>query len=667
MNKFKITFPMLCYVVILALGFTAYSNSFTVPFQFDDALYISENPLITNPDFFTEPSKFCEKAKLSEENKNRCSTLKRRFVGQVTFALNYRLHHMQVHGYHAVNLIIHLINAILLFIFVRLVLRIPFFSETVTPRTENLTALLTSLIFVSHPVQTQAVTYIAQRFTSLVTLFYLLSFVGYARWRTGRTGAWRIAFYAISLISSVLAMWTKEIAFTLPVMLVLFEFMFFEGAEKRRVLHLVPFLLTMVIIPMNLIEYVQPFSDFPGDAGNWKVLTDISRWDYLLTQFTVIATYIRLIFLPVNQNVDYDYPVYHSLFVPEVLLSFLLLVTVLGMGIYLLARYGRREPRVRLIAFGIFWFFIALSVESSIIPIVDLIFEHRVYLPSAGAFAALSTALFVIAEKIKARWPWAMKATVGVSALVVVILAGGTYARNRVWQDEVALWEDVVRKSPNNVRGLSNLGLSFQQKKQFDMALSVYDKVIAKDPFHYKVYNNRGMVYSEIGEHDKAIKDFTIAISIYPDIPEPYQNRGTAYVNKGEHANALNDFSKVIAISPYGAEAYNARGTVHGALGNMDAAIEDFTNAISLVPNFFGFYKNRGLAFSKKGEFEAAIRDFTEAISLNPLDEKTFVLRGSAFFADGKIDMAMLDFAKACEMGSSEACEALKSGLSHTK
>ncbi|MBI4690377.1 MAG: hypothetical protein HY754_08950 [Nitrospirae bacterium] len=241
--------------------------------------------------------------------------------------------------------------------------------------------------------------------------------------------------YLASLLSAVLAMETKEIAFTLPIMISLYEFMFFTDSRftihgsrfKRRILYLMPILLTMLIVPMAIIDTTKPVGDLiSGVDEATRAKAVISRLDYLFTEFRVIVTYIRLFFSPFNQNFDYDYPVYNSFLSPEVLLSFLFLLSIFGFGIYLFyrSRFTIHDARytihntpsmnyvsrvthhaLRLVAFGIFWFFITLSVESSIIPTQDMIYEHRLYLPSVGIIMAFGTALFgVIQRRVVLSW-----------------------------------------------------------------------------------------------------------------------------------------------------------------------------------------------------------------------------------------------------------------------
>jgi hypothetical protein len=333
-NSFLLCYPPVKTVGFLLLiaivGLISYSNSFIVPFQFDDLHNIAENPVVHDLDNFT--------SSLSGYNYNP-----RRVVGYFTLALNYHVGGTDVTGYHIVNLIIHLINSLLVYFLVVLTFRTPYFRTVESGGEQScfgrFIALFTALLFVVHPVQTQAVTYIVQRFTSLATLFYLLSVVLYVWGRiTGveRSGGRAVILYVLSVLSAVLAMKTKEIAFTLPLAVVLYEWIFFQVPWRKRVLVLLPVLLTLIIVPLSVMGTDKPLGEVLSDLSEKsRIQTDIPRWDYLVTQMRVITTYIRLIFLPVNQNLDYDYPVYRSLFDPPVLMSFLFLVVIAGFGVYM--------------------------------------------------------------------------------------------------------------------------------------------------------------------------------------------------------------------------------------------------------------------------------------------------------------------------------------------
>jgi len=616
--KWSLSFnPLIHLIFIILFGLIAYSNTFNVPFQFDDGMYIIENPVIKDLQYFKKPSAVEE---ISASNILLQRTFKSRFIGYLTFALNYKLHGLNVTGYHIFNIAIHILNAILVYWFVVLTFKTPYFvvrskkadsslliahsdSEQSTTnydlRATNYIALFSALIFVSHPIQTQAVTYISQRVTSLATFFYLLSFVMYIKARLKVEVKAKIfstltsIFYLFSILSAVLAMKTKEIAFTLPILIALYEFMFFEGKIKRRTMYLIPLLLTMLIIPLSRMGIDKPLGELISDVGeSTKELTTMSRWDYLFTQFRVIVTYIRLLFFPVNQNLDYDYPIYTSFSNPNVFLSFLFLVSIFGLGVYLFYRSRlmiRPTPytlyATRLIAFGIFWFFITLMPESSLIPIADVIFEHRVYLPSIGIFIAINIVIFIFVEKLKPKWKGSEKIVIGVLIAIIILLTGVAYARNTVWQNEITLWEDVVKKSPEKARGYNNLG--------------------------YWGYYKHGFI-------SEAIETYKIALKISPDLVTAHINLGLAYYKKGQVDNAIASYRKALNLSPDDASVFNNLGLAYAKQNNIEQAIYSYKNAIKIDPYYMDAHFNLGLVYIAKGLTENAREEFGIVMIINP-------------------------------------------------
>jgi len=675
----KIYFHLL---IITIVGLIAYSNSFNVPFQFDDLRIIPDNPYIKNLDNFIPFHEPHEYNPMDEYNP-------RRYIGYLSLALNYRWGGINVTGYHIVNFLMHLTNGILVYFFVILTFRTPYFRrETLDVKREtsgtqdqesktdsqftihdsrvvdnsrftihhsHLIALFSALLFVSHPVQTQAVTYIVQRFTSLAALFYLASVVLYVKGRLACRPAGKLASYLLCLLSAVCAMKTKEIAFTLPIMILLCEFIFFRASRKRKLLLLVPVLLTLVIVPLSMLHIDKPLGEVLSDLSEKSRLqTDMSREVYLMTEMRVIVTYIRLLLLPVNQNLDYDYPIERSFFSLPVLLSFLFLLTLFGIAVYLLYR-SRQETTVsskklvvsseeteaeggrsgndspftthyslftihysRLIAFGILWFFLALSVESSFIPIVDVIFEHRLYLPSAGAFIASTAALFAVAIKMERRWPLAEKALVLLLLVIVTGFSVATFARNRIWQDEMRLWEDVVRKSPGSARAHNDLGFIYIAKGLNDQAIEQLNAALLLRPAYPDARVNLGIAYNAKGMYDQAIIHFMIALSMAPDDADAHNNLGISYVSKGMIDQAINQYRIALRIQPDYAEAYNNLGVAYGKEGKLDQARENFEQAIRLKPVYFEAYNNLALVYRNMGDDAKAEELYRKAGQMKP-------------------------------------------------
>ncbi|MBI4691157.1 MAG: tetratricopeptide repeat protein, partial [Nitrospirae bacterium] len=412
----------------------------------------------------------------------------------------------------------------------------------------HLVALFSALIFVSHPIQTQAVTYIVQRFASLATFFYLLSLVMYIKFRIhdsrytiqDKKNHASCIMYLASLFSAVLAMKTKEIAFTLPIIITLYEFMFFEGKIKRRILYLIPLLLTMLIIPLSLIKIGGPtvkLTENVGEATRFYSL--MSRWDYLFTQPRVITTYIRLLFLPINQNLDYDYPTYNTFLNPEVPLSFLFLLSIFGLGIYLLYRsrfsaFSLQPSAFRLIAFGIFWFSLTILLESSIIPLNSVIFEHRAYLPSIGFIIVSCIVVSHYASRVTHYASRFFLTTVHLLlTTLVIILSIATYQRNTVWQDKVSLLEDAIKKSPRNGRVHQYLATAYLFNGQIDKAIEQYQITVKLWPNYALSYYLLGNAYEKKGLVNEAIEQYRIAIQLKPDFTDAYLNLLNAYIGNG--------------------------------------------------------------------------------------------------------------------------------------
>ncbi len=554
--------------LIAILGLAAYSNTFNAPFQWDEETFIVNNPIVKDLGYFLHPSK----AKVHE----LYGAFKNRYIGYLTFALNYRLHGLDMRGYHIFNLTVHILNACLVYFLVMLTYKTPSLSgegrgPSPRPSHPRLIALFSALLFVSHPIQTEAVTYIFQRLASLAAFFYLLSLVLYVKWRLSSLGHYGLSgiflrkdsrqagmtarqsiFYLASLLSALLAMKTKENAFTLPVMIALYEFFFFSGPVRRRLIYLIPFILAMLIIPLTLIGVDKPIGEIIGGIGPAMGGSgEISRTDYLFTQFRVIVTYIRLLFLPVKQNIDYDYPVFGSFSNPQVLLSFLFLLSVFGLGAYLLYR-SRLRAHLRLASFGIFWFFITLSIESSIISLPMLINEYRVYLPSAGIFSVLTGGLFLLSEKFWGKWGQAV--VMLFLAVIAPVFSYATYTRNAVWKSEISLWEDAVRKSPDKARVHFNLGEVYQDTGLTDKAVEHYKTALRLKPDYAEAHNNLGITLAVIGS-ENAIEHFQTALSLKPDIKGAHFNLGIIQLGNGFPEEARREFEMELRINPEDPEA----------------------------------------------------------------------------------------------------------------
>lgn len=518
--------------LIFAVTLACYMGTFYYPFQFDEEAFLAR----------------ADSAVIFKDVKTIWNFNPARFVNFLTFGVNRWIGGTDTFGYHIVNFSIHALNGFVIFWLAGMLSANTAGNGAETGGTAwRFYPLFAALVFVAHPIQTQAVTYIWQRATSLSALFYLLSLALYARSRLAGESRWRglpsgSMFLSLALFSGFMAMLTKQIAVTLPVAVVLMELCFFSGSwtgvrKKAPVLAL--FLPLLLVIPLlSAFGMSRENSDIGSRAANV-----LSHKEYLLTQFNVIATYIRLLFYPAGQNLDYDYPVAGS--IGDSLASLSLLAGLLGTALAM-------RRRNRLVSFGLLFFFLALSVESSIFPLEDVIFEHRAYLPSAGFIMAVVAALFTAADGFDKRVGGgkAIPATVVLMAVIVTSLTIATRMRNEVWRDKEALWLDVVRKSPNKLRGYFHLGMYYTDKGDVEKAMEQYRTALKINPSSTFAHLKLGRLYGKRGDTDSAISEYALAQKSDPGFALAPLLIGDAYMKKGNAGLARDYYLKALDASP---------------------------------------------------------------------------------------------------------------------
>lgn len=576
--------------LILFVGILAYSNTLHVPFVLDDRVSIVENHVIKSlSGFFADNAGFHYNP--------------RRFVGYLSFALNYRLGGLDVTGYHILNLAVHLVTSLLAYFLIILTFKTPALEKSLLAKSAPLIAITASLLFVAHPVQTQAVTYISQRFASLATMFCMLACTLYVSARIKLSNndykpKWQpVVLFLFTPLAVIAAMFTKEIAFTLPILLAGYDLFFFHGSVKRKFITLMPFMLSILIIPAFMLNTGIPLGKMLADLDlKLNVYSELSRSDYFLTQLSVVATYVRLLFLPVNQNLDYDYPLFHSLFTLKLLWPILLLSGLTVISIICFIRSSRSsDPALRLIAFGIGWFFVTLSIESSIIPIVDVIFEHRLYLPSIGIFMAIAAGLVIVFRN-------RMTALTVVVATAALLLLIATWRRNLVWHDELSLWQDTVNKSPNKARPHNNLGEALREKGRLAEAMQQVEIAVKLNPKSAEAQSNLGAAFLDQGDIVKALEHFHTAAKLNRNLYVPQYNLGIIAFKQKQWLEAIDRFSAALKINPDVAEAHNHLAVAYAEINKLDPAVAHFKEAVRLQPNKSEYRVNLELVMNQRSK-----------------------------------------------------------------
>lgn len=631
-------FGMLCLFI---LCFTVYFNSFSSGFTFDSVAllehhYLRDVRVLCNE--FWQPG-FGEH--------------KMRFLGFLTFALNYTLHGPSPFGYHLVNVLIHLLNGLLVWRIAYLLSgRGTMFAGERAKR--EMFALAAAALFLVHPIQTQAVTYFYQRLAALVSFFYLSAVLCYvkARMADAQFGR-RLLFFLLTGFSFALGLLTKQNILTFPLMIVLLEACFFQetGWQRRRSFWVwgiggaVGICLALVLFfRLEGALFVSP-QRLSNDQLH------VNSYSYFLTQAKVILRYLQLIAFPVGQSLDHHVPLSRTIRDWPTVLSGIVVLSFFLLGVMTVRKH-------RLIGFGIMWFFIAAAVECSIIPIRHVMFEHRMYLPMAGL--AMSFSAWVIM-----RFP--MRQSVIFFIAVMLALGGLTVRRNAVWENGVTLWQDVVKKSPLEARGHTNLGKAYLEQGDYDRALHHLELSALLNPAQSaQVDNNIGLIYLQLKQYDLAEYYFQKSLRREPGGIGTYNNLGGVYLEQGDDARAEEYFRKELNNSDH-LSAYNNLGLIFMRRGLLGDAEEAFLKAKEMNPYQKEAYENLAAVYQLKQDLEREKDIYQDAVKKFPRDEEMrhnffsvcLELKDDACLAEalGMVLRYQTDAASAVEMVSITALE----------
>jgi len=330
---------------------------------------------------------------------------------------------------------------------------------------------------------------------------------------------------------------------TVPITILLCEVTFFKRADRKSILLCGLYTLPILAAVLLTNRTVLLQTDLPAALLNMTAERGApSRLTYLLTQFPVITEYLRLFFLPFGQNLDHD-----------VVASFLTLLTTATSAL-LLCLKGRKGgsplDRILLLAgFGVAWFFITISLESGLVPIRDVMFEQRVYLPYVGLAIAVASLLWFSLSR------WSFAGSARRNFLISIVLIASSFAfltisRNRVWHSEVALWEDAVSKSPAKGRTHGALGHAYQRAGELVKAEKAYMEAVRLSPQDYIARNNLGAIYLKQRRYDHAVDQFKSVLALAPTTVATHFNLGLAYAALGRLAEAEASFAVAVRLKP---------------------------------------------------------------------------------------------------------------------
>jgi Flp pilus assembly protein TadD len=587
------------YLIFTAAGIVDYWPSLRGVFLLDDDVYIVGNPDIKQ----LWPLR-------------RHLAAPDRGVLRLTLALNYAIGGIKPLGFHIFNLAIHLFASLTLYGLVRRTIAClaktnrpsgkldehsPEIADAANARSAGSLAFAVALVWVIHPLTTQAVTYVIQRSESMMALFYLLTLYCVAR---GATAVKSWPWYVAAIISCGAGMGCKPVMVTVPLVVLIYDRLFLAESwrnmmRKRWWVYLV---LAAEALSSGALEGVVAKEPNAGATVGFGY-RGISPWEYLISQPGVILHYLRLAVWPRPLCFDYDWPpatISVTTGMAGVLILGLLAATVWGLSL---------KRRISFLGAA---FFIVLAPTSSFVPIKDLAVEHRMYLPLAAVIALIVLASDRLSRSASKSW---RTVVLGTAALV---LGGLTIQRNRVYGSAIDLWGDVIAQRPNNARAWSHLGNAQMEAHRLDDAIASFRASLQAKPDWAEIENNLGNALAQAGRLDEAAEALKNALAHSPVLTHVHFNYAIVLQKLGRSEEAIEHYRAGLAATPQLVPPRINLADALRAVGRLPEAEAEMRTAIQYAPNNPAAHFALGYMLELQGKFSEASAEYRQVLALQP-------------------------------------------------
>ena len=590
---------------LILLGIIAYTTSFSGVFLLDDHPHITSNPYLLSERTFTE--KVVGLFQLG------------RPVVNLSILVNHRVSGFQIFSYHLLNLLVHLGAGITLYLLICLV-------QQILSRPNIWLAFFAAALWLLHPIQTQAVTYIIQRAESLMGLCYLLTTYFSLKWFATLNRRW----VSWALVSFFVGIGSKPILVTAPFVVLMFDrFLFpktWHETLKRSLGLYLGFVVGLITLTLLVI-----FS--PMDKNSGFSVEKLSVLDFLMSQFGAVLYYLRLILWPDSLALDYSWGLAGSL--TEIVIPMIIVMGLIASGIY-----GFHKRKIW--GFLILLYFILLAPSSSLIPIKDLMVIHRLYLPLAAVSILLVYGLHYLMSS---------KGVLNlILCLLIVTLCISTLVRNTTYHSESRMWEDVLRKRPNNPRAHNELGNAFLSEGRADEAYLHFQRAFEIEPDNPGPLMNLSNHHAYRGDLVGGEVFLQKALLIKPDYADAHYNIANIRLQQNRFEEAIGIYKKVIELKPDYSEAYTGQAVAYMNLNQIPKAWDLVKKALHLKPYSSWALATQGDLYLREGKAREALVCFQRAFAQNPRHPEIIRLLARTHEDLGQLPQALYYYSRGLEI-----------------
>ncbi|HEY1600221.1 MAG TPA: tetratricopeptide repeat protein [Pirellulales bacterium] len=594
--------------VLSAVAFAVYGRALHCSFIFDDFLSVLKNRSITR--LWPLVGASGDSGPLVAPWGS--STAGRPLVN-LSLAINYHFGQVDPFGYHVFNLVMHVLSATLLCAIVRRTSRLPYFGGRFD-RMAGLLALLVAIVWLVHPLQTEAVEYITQRTELMMGFFYLSTLYASLRYFGATSSRGRMVWPTVAGVACLLGMACKEVMVSAPLVVLLFERTFVTGSFQRALRQSWPLYMLLALgwSALLILNHGGPRSASAGFD------LEIPAYVWWFTQAKVLAMYLQLVVWPWPLVIHYDVPYLGTL---ATAWPWLVFVGLSGIGTLVLL--ARRTAA----GFVCGCVFLILS-PTIVVPIItEVAAERRMYLPLAAILALVIIGGYALLQKtLRAFAPASYDpaldrgpVTVTIAATVVwaIVLSVASAHRLEAYGDPVTLWEDTVRHSPNDAIAYINLGGALNAAGRYGEAVECMAQLLRLDPDSAEAHYGLAVALVNLNRSQDAIEHLEKALH-GPDAIETHYALGIALINVGRSPEAVEHLALVAKGKPNSGDVQNNLARALQGAGRAQEAIEHFLLALNLGTDSALLRNNLASALTSTGRLSEAITEFEQAVRLRP-------------------------------------------------
>jgi len=583
-----------------------YTNSFDGSWHLDDYPNIVSNPAVHISDLSLDS--LSRAAGLRQAYDSSDAVLLFRPVAFLSFALNWYLGTDHVMGYHIVNAGIHVLCALILYLLLQSLFQTPNLLGCCQCDDKNI-ALLSTVLWAIHPIQIQAVTYIVQRMTLLVTLFYLSGLLCYVLARNRPGGMPRLGLFSASFFCLLLAIASKENAVVFPLSLALIEIVFFKNLSNpvhRKACFRIVFIATAATGILAVFLAYVALPDLLAFINRVSSVRSFTLTERLLTEPRVVIGYLTQIFYPLLSRFSIEHFVAKStsLIDPVTTIASITLIS----GLLALALFQMRKRPI--LSFSILFYFLNHIIESTVIPL-ELAFEHRNYLPSAFLFFPIAMAAVKGLRYYQRMQRRAMFLTCfALMAIFIAVLGMTTHLRNRAWASEKTLWEDAMLKAPLSAKPFVALAWYYERIGQYDKSLNLYEASLSKQRANpsaaASTLEHMAGIYAVHQNYEKALELYDRSIATDPLCIESLYGKASVLTTLGKWDQAKEIMVSLVSQGKSTWNELNLMGFILLKQDYLEDALEYFRRANLLSSQNPMIFINIGVTLSKMGQYRKA-------------------------------------------------------------